>query len=202
MTSKINLTDKWARIHLARLCSALVYAEWTSTQTFVSGLGAPMWRMLVMLATRSLSCLQNCRVLQKALLCTAESRVKCSQLSLYVRESFCYQNGKILQRVLSSALSLSVFASDFFALEALCSCTAWQCDGCFGCDKQFMHWPSDKQLHAIKIKQNIAAVFLFHWQSSCSCSGSCTLCPILRHPSLLHVSMHCVSNADMKTSLK
>ena len=112
-----------------------------------------MWRMLVMLATRSLSCLQNCRVLQKALLCTAESRVKCSQLSLYVRESFCYQNGKILQRVLSSALSLSVFASDFFALEALCSCTAWQCDGCFGCDKQFMHWPSDKQLHAIKIKQ-------------------------------------------------
>ncbi|DBA86816.1 TPA: hypothetical protein ACH3X2_005399 [Trebouxia sp. C0005] len=52
MTSKINLTDKWARIHLARLCSALVYAEWTSTQTFVSGLGAPMWRMLVMLATR------------------------------------------------------------------------------------------------------------------------------------------------------
>lgn len=52
MTSKINLTDKWARIHLARLCSALVYAEWTSTQTFVSGVGAPMWRMLVMLATR------------------------------------------------------------------------------------------------------------------------------------------------------
>lgn len=53
MTSNINLTDKWARIHLARLCSALVYAEWTSTQTFVSGVGAPMWKMLVMLATRS-----------------------------------------------------------------------------------------------------------------------------------------------------
>ena len=52
MTSNINLTDKWARIHLARLCSALVYAEWTSTQTFVSGVGAPMWKMLVMLATR------------------------------------------------------------------------------------------------------------------------------------------------------
>ena len=52
MTSSINLTDKWARVHLARLCSALVYAEWTSTQTFVSGVGAPMWKMLVMLATR------------------------------------------------------------------------------------------------------------------------------------------------------
>lgn len=52
MTSNINLTDKWARIHLARLCSALVYAEWTSTQSFVSGVGAPMWKMLVMLATR------------------------------------------------------------------------------------------------------------------------------------------------------
>ena len=52
MTSKINLTDKWARVHLARLCAALVYAEWTSTQTFVAGVGAPMWSMLVMLATR------------------------------------------------------------------------------------------------------------------------------------------------------
>lgn len=53
MTSKINLADKWARVHLARLCAALVYAEWTSTQTFVAGVGAPMWNMLVMLATRS-----------------------------------------------------------------------------------------------------------------------------------------------------
>lgn len=52
MTSRINLTDKWARVHLARLCAALVYAEWTSTQTFVEGVGAPMWRMLVILATR------------------------------------------------------------------------------------------------------------------------------------------------------
>ncbi|KAL3136456.1 hypothetical protein ABBQ38_005712 [Trebouxia sp. C0009 RCD-2024] len=52
MTSNINLTDKWARIYLARLCSALVYAEWTSTQSFVSGVGAPMWKMLVMLSTR------------------------------------------------------------------------------------------------------------------------------------------------------
>ena len=55
MTSRVNLTDKWARVHLARLCAALVYAEWTSTQTFVSGVGAPMWKLLVLLATRCVS---------------------------------------------------------------------------------------------------------------------------------------------------
>ena len=48
----LNIADKWARIYLARMCSFLVYAEWTSTQSFVEGVGAPYWNMLTMLATR------------------------------------------------------------------------------------------------------------------------------------------------------
>ncbi len=47
-----NLADAWARIHLARLCAALLLAEWTSAAEFAGGVGAPLLRMLVLLATR------------------------------------------------------------------------------------------------------------------------------------------------------
>ena len=52
MGSNLNFADMWGRVYLARLCSALIFAEWTSTQTFVEGLGAPFLKMLVALATR------------------------------------------------------------------------------------------------------------------------------------------------------
>ena len=52
MGSNLNFADMWGRVYLARLCSALIFAEWTSTQTFVEGLGAPFLKMLVTLATR------------------------------------------------------------------------------------------------------------------------------------------------------
>lgn len=48
----INFADKWGRLELARLCSAAVYADWTSTQDFVDRVGAPFWKMLCLLATR------------------------------------------------------------------------------------------------------------------------------------------------------
>ena len=47
-----NLADAWARVHLARLCAALLLAEWTSAGEFAGGVGAPLLRMLVLLATR------------------------------------------------------------------------------------------------------------------------------------------------------
>ncbi|KAK9807563.1 hypothetical protein WJX72_002624 [[Myrmecia] bisecta] len=47
-----NLADKWARVYMARLCASLCFADWTSTDTFVQGVGAPFWKMLVMLATK------------------------------------------------------------------------------------------------------------------------------------------------------
>eukprot|EP00891_Asterochloris_glomerata_P008567 jgi/Astpho2/8567/fgenesh1_pg.00125_%23_57_t len=52
MGSNLNFADMWGRVYLARLCSALIFAEWTSTQTFVEGLGAPFLKMLAALATR------------------------------------------------------------------------------------------------------------------------------------------------------
>ena len=55
MGSNLNFADMWGRVYLARLCSALIFAEWTSTQTFVEGLGAPFLKMLVTLATRHVS---------------------------------------------------------------------------------------------------------------------------------------------------
>ncbi|KAK9919131.1 hypothetical protein WJX75_009619 [Coccomyxa subellipsoidea] len=48
----INIMDKWARVYLARLCAALLYADWSSTAEFAKGPGAPFWRMLTLLATR------------------------------------------------------------------------------------------------------------------------------------------------------
>lgn len=47
-----HLADPWARVHLARLCAALLLAEWTSAGEFAAGVGAPLLRMLVLLATR------------------------------------------------------------------------------------------------------------------------------------------------------
>lgn len=49
----INIVDKWARVYLARLCAAMLYADWSSATEFVKGPGAPFWRMLTLLATRS-----------------------------------------------------------------------------------------------------------------------------------------------------
>lgn len=48
----INLTEKWGRMEIARLCAAAVFADWTSTQDFVKRVGAPFWKMLCLLATR------------------------------------------------------------------------------------------------------------------------------------------------------
>ena len=52
LQATINIADKWARIYLARLCGAILYAEWSSTQEFAKGQGKPFWTMLVLLATR------------------------------------------------------------------------------------------------------------------------------------------------------
>lgn len=96
--------------------------------------------MLVMLATRSFSCLQTCQVMQK---------VRC--WSCLLPGCFlAFRVAKCCEQTLSTALSLSVFVRESSALEALCGCTACQCDGCFGCNKQCMRQPSDKQLHARK----------------------------------------------------
>lgn len=51
----INIMDKWARVYLARLCAALLYADWSSTAEFAKGPGAPFWRMLTLLATRCIT---------------------------------------------------------------------------------------------------------------------------------------------------
>lgn len=53
-----NLADAWARVHLARLCAALLLAEWTSAGEFAGGVGAPLLRMLVLLATRCAASVQ------------------------------------------------------------------------------------------------------------------------------------------------
>ena len=58
------------------------------------------------------------------------------------------QTCQALQKVVSIVLNLSVFVSESFALGALCSCIACQCDGCFGCSKQCTRRPSDKQFYA------------------------------------------------------
>lgn len=47
-----SLRDRWVRLELARMCAAAVYADWTSTQGFVRGIGEPFWRMLCLLATQ------------------------------------------------------------------------------------------------------------------------------------------------------
>ena len=52
LQASINIADRWARVYLARLCSAILYADWTSTQEFAKGQGKPFWTMLVLLATR------------------------------------------------------------------------------------------------------------------------------------------------------
>ncbi len=52
LQATINIADKWARVYLARLCGAILYAEWSSTQDFAKGQGKPFWTMLVLLATR------------------------------------------------------------------------------------------------------------------------------------------------------
>ena len=52
LQATVNIADKWARVYLARLCGAILYAEWSSTQEFVKGQGKPFWTMLVLLATR------------------------------------------------------------------------------------------------------------------------------------------------------
>lgn len=47
------LGDPWGRIALARLCAALLFADWAGgTEEFCAGVGAPFWRMLTLLATR------------------------------------------------------------------------------------------------------------------------------------------------------
>ena len=48
----VNFGDKWGRVEVARMCAAAVYADWTSTQDFVKGVGAPFWELLTLLATR------------------------------------------------------------------------------------------------------------------------------------------------------
>ena len=52
LQASINVADRWGRIYLARLCSAILYAERISTQEFAKGQGKPFWTMLVLLATR------------------------------------------------------------------------------------------------------------------------------------------------------
>ncbi|CAL8471398.1 g10940 [Coccomyxa elongata] len=49
--ASINIMDKWARVYLARLCAALLYADWASAIEFAKGPGQPFWRMLTLLAT-------------------------------------------------------------------------------------------------------------------------------------------------------
>lgn len=53
-----NLADAWARVHLGRMCAALLLAEWTSAGEFAGGVGAPLLRMLVLLATRCAATVQ------------------------------------------------------------------------------------------------------------------------------------------------
>ena len=52
LQASINMANKWSRVYLARLCSAILYADWTSTLEFAKGRGAAFWNMLVLLATR------------------------------------------------------------------------------------------------------------------------------------------------------
>jgi hypothetical protein len=52
LAASINIMDKWGRVYLARLCAALLYAEWSSAADFAKGAGAPFWKMLTLLATR------------------------------------------------------------------------------------------------------------------------------------------------------
>ena len=52
LQASVNTADKWARVYLARLCTVILYADWTSTAEFVKGRGAAFWKMLVLLATR------------------------------------------------------------------------------------------------------------------------------------------------------
>ncbi len=52
LQASVTLTDKWARVYLARLCSAILYAEWASTQEFAKGQGKPFWTLLLLLVTR------------------------------------------------------------------------------------------------------------------------------------------------------
>lgn len=49
--ASINIMDRWARVYLARLCAALLYADWASAIEFAKGPGQPFWRMLTQLAT-------------------------------------------------------------------------------------------------------------------------------------------------------
>jgi len=56
LQASVNISDKWARVYLARLCSAILYADWTSTQEFAKGQGKPFWTMLILLATRCAIC--------------------------------------------------------------------------------------------------------------------------------------------------
>ena len=46
----MNLDDSFARLHLARLCAAVVHSDQSATD--VSRDGAPFWYMLCLLATR------------------------------------------------------------------------------------------------------------------------------------------------------
>ncbi len=46
----VNLEDSFGRLHLARLCAAVVHSDQSSND--VSRDGAPFWRMLCLLATR------------------------------------------------------------------------------------------------------------------------------------------------------
>jgi hypothetical protein len=46
----VNLEDSFARMHLARLCAAVVHSDQSATD--VSRDGAPFWAMLCLLATR------------------------------------------------------------------------------------------------------------------------------------------------------
>ena len=50
LTSVPNLSDKWARMYMARLCAAVLLHE-RSPAGEVSDGAAPFWRMLVLLAT-------------------------------------------------------------------------------------------------------------------------------------------------------
>jgi len=49
----INIKDTFARLHLARLCAAVIYSDQSSGD--VSRGGGPFWRMLVLLSTRDQS---------------------------------------------------------------------------------------------------------------------------------------------------
>ncbi len=52
LEASINIMDRWARVYLARVCAALLYADWASAIEFAKGPGQPFWRMLTLLATR------------------------------------------------------------------------------------------------------------------------------------------------------